>query len=87
MEVIIAKDYDGMSRIAAHHIAREIRKKQDLVLGLATGGTPVGTYQELVRLHREEGLDFSKVTTTNTSSRKRSGGERIRRTQSRSRTF
>jgi glucosamine-6-phosphate deaminase len=65
MEVIIAKDYDGMSRIAAHLIAREIRKKQDLVLGLATGGTPAGTYRELVRLHREEGLDFSKVVTFN----------------------
>ena len=65
MEVIIAKDYDGMSGIAANLIAKEIRKKPDLVLGLATGGTPVGTYKELVRLHKDEGLDFSKVTTFN----------------------
>lgn len=87
MEVIIAKDYDGMSRIAAHLGAREIRRKPDLVLRLATGGTPVGACQELVRLHREEGLDFSKVTPLNISSRKRSGVENIRRTQSRTRTF
>jgi glucosamine-6-phosphate deaminase len=65
MEVIIAKDYGGMSRIAAHFIAGEIRRKPDLVLGLATGATPLGTYRELVRLHREEGLDFSKVTSFN----------------------
>src|SRR6187401_393572 len=35
------------------------------VLGLATGSTPVGLYRELIRLHREEGLDFSRVVTFN----------------------
>jgi glucosamine-6-phosphate deaminase len=35
------------------------------VLGLATGSTPLATYRELVRMHREEGLDFSGVTTFN----------------------
>jgi glucosamine-6-phosphate deaminase len=34
-------------------------------LGLATGSTPIGVYEELVRLHREEGLDFARVTTFN----------------------
>lgn len=63
MEVIVARDYESMSRTAAGLIAKEIRRKPDLVLGLATGGTPVGTYRELVRMHAEEGLDFSKVTT------------------------
>jgi glucosamine-6-phosphate deaminase len=38
---------------------------QPVVLGLATGSTPIPFYQELVRLHREEGLDFSGVTTFN----------------------
>ena len=38
---------------------------QTVVLGLATGGTPIPFYEELVRLHREEGLDFSGVTTFN----------------------
>jgi glucosamine-6-phosphate deaminase len=54
-----------MSKRAAGIIASEIKEKPDLVLGLATGSTPVGTYKELVRMHKEEGLDFSKVTTFN----------------------
>jgi len=65
MEVIICKDYDEMSRVAARIIQRQIIRKPDSVLGLATGGTPIGTYKELIRMHREEGLDFSKVTTFN----------------------
>lgn len=65
MEVIIAADFNQMSGIAARIIRRQIRRKPDSVLGLATGGTPVGTYKELIRLHKEEGLDFSKVTTFN----------------------
>jgi glucosamine-6-phosphate deaminase len=35
------------------------------VLGLATGSTPVGLYRELIRLHKEAGLDFSRVITFN----------------------
>jgi glucosamine-6-phosphate deaminase len=65
MEVIIADNYEKMSRISAGIIAAEIKKKHDLVLGLATGDTPLGTYKELVRLHEQEGLDFSKVITFN----------------------
>jgi glucosamine-6-phosphate deaminase len=47
--------------MAADVIAREIRRQPRLVLGLAAGSTPTGTYSELVRMHREEGLDFSGV--------------------------
>jgi glucosamine-6-phosphate deaminase len=65
MEIIIAPDYEQMSSISAEIIASEIKRKHDLVLGLATGDTPVGTYKELSRIHKEEGLDFSKVTTFN----------------------
>jgi len=65
MRVIIVRDYDEMSREAARIIAKQVRTKPNSVLGLATGGTPVGTYKELVRMHKEEGLDFSKVTTFN----------------------
>lgn len=49
----------------ASEIAALVRAKPTCVLGLATGGTPVECYRELVRLHREEGLDFSQVTTFN----------------------
>jgi glucosamine-6-phosphate deaminase len=65
MEVIIKDNYDEMSKQAAAIIAELVKNKPDCVLGLATGSTPVGTYQELIRLHKEEGLDFSKVTTFN----------------------
>ena len=65
MEIIIAKDYEEMSKISAGIIASQIRKKHDSVFGLATGDTPLGTYRELVRLHKEEGLDFSKIKSFN----------------------
>lgn len=50
-------------------IARIIRERnsygQRAVLGLATGSTPLGIYRELIRMHQEEGLDFSSVVTFN----------------------
>jgi len=65
MQVFIEKDYSSMSKRAAKIFADEIRKKPNLVLGLATGSTPIGTYKELIRMHEEEGLDFSKVVSFN----------------------
>jgi glucosamine-6-phosphate deaminase len=65
MLVIIKKNYDEMSKEAAKIISSKLRKKPDLVLGLATGSTPLGLYKELIRMCKEEGLDFSKVTTFN----------------------
>ncbi len=65
MEVIIKDNYEQMSKLAAEIIAKVVRSKPNAVLGLATGSTPVGTYKELIRLHKEEGLDFSGVTTFN----------------------
>ena len=65
MRVIVKKDYDEMSKLSAQLIADVVRKNPRAVLGLATGSTPLGTYKELIRLHREEGLDFSQVVTFN----------------------
>jgi len=65
MNVHIVQDYATLSRHAAKIIADELRRKPDLVLGLAAGNTPLGTYQELVRMHREEDLDFSRTTVFN----------------------
>lgn len=65
MEVIIKSDYDAMSKEAAQIIASVIRRKPNCVLGLATGSTPIGLFKELIRMHTEEGLDFSKITTFN----------------------
>ena len=65
MELIITYDYDAMSFEAAHVVADLIRNQPDCVLGLPSGSTPLGMYRELIRMHRVEGLDFSKVTTFN----------------------
>jgi glucosamine-6-phosphate deaminase len=61
----ILKNYDDISKEGAKTVAELVRRKPDCVLGLATGSSPVGMYKELIRMHQEEGLDFSKVTTFN----------------------
>ena len=63
--MIIEPTPADVDRRAARFIADLVRRKPDCVLGLATGTTPLGTYRELIRLHREESLDFSLVTTFN----------------------
>lgn len=65
MEVIILKDRAAAAWLAAELIADTIREKPVAVLGLATGRTMEAVYERLVRLHCEEGLDFSGVRTFN----------------------
>ena len=59
----------GASKIVAEEIAELIRSKQEqnkpCVLGLATGSSPIKVYEELVRMHKEDGLSFSNVVTFN----------------------
>ncbi|MBN2023191.1 MAG: glucosamine-6-phosphate deaminase [Pirellulales bacterium] len=65
MEVIVTQNAQDMSLTAARVVAKVLNTKPNAVLGLATGSTPLGLYQELVRMHQDEGLDFSQVTTFN----------------------
>ena len=65
MEVVVMPSYEAMSLAAAKLVADVLNAKPNAVLGMATGSTPLGVYQELVRMHREEGLDFAQVTTFN----------------------
>ncbi len=65
MEVIVSKTYEQMSIAAAQEVAKVLNAKPNAVLGMATGSTPLGVYQQLVKMHREQGLDFSQVTTFN----------------------
>lgn len=65
MEVVIQPSERQATELAAQRIARLLRDKPNAVLGLATGRSQKGVYEQLVRMHREEGLDFSRVTTFN----------------------
>ena len=64
MNVIICKDYAAVSAAGADLIEALVRAKPDCTLGLATGSSPVGMYQELAR-RCAAGLDFSKVHSVN----------------------
>jgi glucosamine-6-phosphate deaminase len=65
MRVLVTPDYRTLSEEAAALVARAVRAKPDITLGLPTGSTPLGMYEELIRKHRHEGLDFSRVRTFN----------------------
>ena len=65
MLLVLKSGPQELSREAARMVANAVRRHPSLRLGLATGSTTVGMYQELVRLHREESLDFSRVLTFN----------------------
>ncbi|MBR3762686.1 MAG: glucosamine-6-phosphate deaminase [Lachnospiraceae bacterium] len=65
MKFITVKTYEELSHKAATMIASQIILKPDCVLGLATGSTPVGTYQKLAALNKRGDIDFSKVTSVN----------------------
>jgi glucosamine-6-phosphate deaminase len=66
---VVIVEYDEIARTIAGRIAEIIkdrrREGRHAVLGLATGSTPIGIYRELIKMHREEGLDFSDVVTFN----------------------
>mgnify|MGYP001818228632 CR=1 FL=1 len=66
---VIFDNSDMASIAVAEEIAELIRekerKKEPCVLGLATGSSPIKVYEELVRMHQEEGLSFRNVITFN----------------------
>ncbi len=64
IKVVVCESYDDMSLRAAAMIGEQIKKKPNSTLGLATGSTPIGTYERLIAMH-EEGLDFSRLSTYN----------------------
>jgi glucosamine-6-phosphate deaminase len=65
MRVLIVKNYDEMSKEAGKIVKNRLEQKPDLVLGLATGSTPLGLYKELIQAHKEKGVSFAKVRTFN----------------------
>src|ERR1700757_4063641 len=65
MEVIIQPTKEAAAALVARVIAHDLRANAHLVLGLATGQTMERVYRNLVRMHQEEGLDFSLCSTFN----------------------
>ena len=66
---LVVVEYEEIARTIAKRIAEIVEQRRrdggHAVLGLATGSTPIGIYRELIKMHREEGLDFSDVVTFN----------------------
>src|SRR4026208_1427608 len=65
MEVVVRQNYSEMSKLAAQMVAELLNTKPNAGLGMATGSTPLGLYQELVRMYERGQLDFSRVMTFN----------------------
>lgn len=65
MKFYITENYEQMSRKAASILAAKVIEKPDCVLGLATGSTPIGTYQNLIQWYKNGDLDFSQVKSVN----------------------
>jgi glucosamine-6-phosphate deaminase len=69
IRTVIVDDYDEVGLLVARRIADLIQSRRRagarVVLGLATGSTPVGVYRELIRMHQQEGLSFADVVTFN----------------------
>ena len=65
MKFIKVETYEELSAQAAAMICVQVTMKPNCVLGLATGSSPLGTYEKIINLHRLEGIDFSKVSSIN----------------------
>jgi len=65
MRIIITKDFEDMSRRAAHILAGQLIMKPESVLGIATGSTPIGTYKNLISMYREHLISFEHAVTFN----------------------
>lgn len=65
MKIITTANYDELSKKAANIIAAQILIKPECVLGLATGSSPIGTYERLIKYYNDGDLDFSTISSVN----------------------
>lgn len=65
MRIIVCENYEEVSKKAAQMILSQVTLKPNSVLGLATGSTPMGMYENLVELNKSGDIDFSEVRTFN----------------------
>lgn len=65
MNIIVANNYSDLSQIASDFIVQLLQKKNNAVLGLATGSTPIGLYQKLIEAYNRGIISFNKVRSVN----------------------
>ena len=65
MKVIIAENYDEVSKKAAEIMIDVVKNNPQAVLGLATGSTPLGLYAEMIKDHKENGTSYKQIKTVN----------------------
>ena len=65
MHVIVVENYEEMSKKAAEILIETVKKNPSAVLGLATGSSPIGTYQNMIKDHKENGTSYKAVKTVN----------------------
>lgn len=65
IKIIRVRDYEELSERAAEILISQVREKKNSVLGLATGATPLGTYEKVVKKHNSQETDFSGIYTAN----------------------
>ena len=65
MKVIVVKNYDELSELGASIIAKLIKEKPNCTLGLATGSSPVGTYQNLIKAYNNGEISFKDAKSFN----------------------
>ncbi|WP_134682867.1 glucosamine-6-phosphate deaminase [Brevibacillus migulae] len=65
MQLYVTEDYRELSKKAAQVVAEQIQKKPGAIIGFATGGTPMGLYEELIGKYNQGEVDFSGITTFN----------------------
>src|SRR5699024_6484442 len=65
MRIIVCENYEEVSKKAAQMILSQVTLKPNSVLGLATGSTPIGMYENLVKINQDSEIDFSAVSTLN----------------------
>jgi len=64
MEVIIKNNYEEISKLAADYLINTVKAKNDAILGLPTGSTPIGMYQEVINRYKDN-ISFQNVRTFN----------------------
>ena len=77
MKIYVGEDYKEMSRKAANIMSAQIILKPDSVIGLATGSTPIGIYDQLVKWYEKGDLDFSNVVSINLDEYKGLSGSKL----------